>query len=120
MKVVCPSKYGIKRPQLRLKSFPTAVSMRREQTKRTFKLRLLAFVLALALTWYSVNPTPRFEVRRKREDEQPDAKKREAAPRPSTTALPPVSLGRPVGGAAKLNLPIEDEDDFDWPEFIDG
>jgi hypothetical protein len=94
--------------------------MRREQTKQTFKLRLLAFVLALALTWYSFNPTPRFEVRRKPEDEQPDANKREAAPQLSTTALPPVALGRTVGGLAKLNPPIEDEDDFDWPEFIDG
>jgi hypothetical protein len=94
--------------------------MQRVQTKQTFKLRLLAFVLALALTWYSVNPTPRLEVRRKPEDEQPDANKREAAPQLPTTALTPVALRRPVVESAKLNPSIEDEDDFDWPEFIDG
>ena len=90
--------------------------MRRERTKQTFKLRLLAFVLALALVWYSLNPAPRSVVRRKREEELPDEKKRNVEPRAMMTTLP-FSL-RPVLGSPP---PADDDgDDFEWPEFIDG
>jgi hypothetical protein len=50
--------------------------MRREQTKQTLKLRLLALVLALSLVWYSLNPAPRPVTRKKLKEELPDEKKR--------------------------------------------
>ena len=30
--------------------------MKANQTKQTFKIKMLALVLALAITWYSINP----------------------------------------------------------------
>lgn len=81
--------------------------MRRVQTKHIFKLRLLALVLALALLWYSLNPTPAPVIRRKREDELPDEKKRKAQPQSMMATEPWLLLD-------------DGEDDFEWPEFIDG
>lgn len=93
--------------------------MRREQTKQAFKLQLLAFVLALAILWYSVNPAPRPFTRRKQEDEPPDEKRQnvESQRMPAT-----LLLGfRPLVEASEiLTPPDEDVDDFEWPEFIDG
>lgn len=93
--------------------------MIRERTKQTFKLRLLAFVLALAIVWYSLNPVPAPIIRRKRNDDLPDEKKRNLDPQ-NMPAIVPVAF-RPTGGTAEL-LPstYKDEDDFEWPEFIDG
>ena len=93
--------------------------MRIEQTRQTFKLRLLAFVLALALGWYSLNPAPRTVIRKKPEAEPPDEKKRNAEPR-SMPAKLPLALGRFGGKPELLPSPDKDEDDFEWPEFIDG
>jgi hypothetical protein len=87
------------------------------QTKQTLRLRLLAFVLALALTWYSLNPVPGPLVHRKQEDVPPDEKKRQLEPR-SLAATLSAAL-RPDGVTAE-HLQLSDEDDFDWPEFIDG
>ena len=93
--------------------------MRRERTKKTFKLRLLALVLALALVWYGLNPAPRPVIRKKTEAEPPDEKKRNVEPR-SMPATLLVAL-RPTGEAIEpLPTPDKDEDDFEWPEFIDG
>jgi hypothetical protein len=93
--------------------------MNREQTKQTLKLRLLALILAVALIWYSLNPVPGHIIRRKQEDELPDDKKRKVEPQamPATLTL----AFRPFGEIAE-SLPSanEDEDDFEWPEFIDG
>lgn len=96
-----------------------AAVMRRVQTKQTLKLRLLAFVLALALVWYSVNPAPRPVARRKQEDEPPDEKKRNVEPQSMPATL---LLGfRPLVEAPGISSPPdEDVDDFEWPEFIDG
>lgn len=94
--------------------------MRRDYTKRTFKLRLLAFVLASALAWYSLNPAPRPITRTKREDAVPDELKRELEPRLRGAAIlsvGPGTLGTGLGDTPSRN---QDEDDFEWPEFIDG
>jgi hypothetical protein len=93
--------------------------MRREQTKQSLKLRLLAFILALALLWYSLNPAPAPLIRRQREDELPDEKKRNVEPKSMPAALPlaPRSFGEP---AEALPPAAKDEDDFEWPDFIDG
>ena len=93
--------------------------MRKIQTKQTLKLRLLAIVLALALVWYSLNPAPGPIIRNKREAEPPDEKKRKIDLRSMQVALP-IAF-RPVEGIAGLSISSdEDEDDFEWPEFIDG
>jgi hypothetical protein len=96
--------------------------MGRERVKQSFKLRLLALVLALALLWYSLNPAPgRFE-RIERDDEVPDGKKREAEPSLAGGAAFPGLLAMPgqrPWDEAVLKRDDED-DDFDWPEFIDG
>lgn len=95
--------------------------MSRVQTKQTLKLRLLAVVLALALIWYSLNPTPRVSTRTKRGDELPDEKKREAEPRLQRAGSLPLSFGTMGAGLGAIPSPNQDEeDDFDWPEFIDG
>jgi hypothetical protein len=93
--------------------------MDRVQTKQTLKLRLLAFVLALAILWYSLNPVPTPIIQRKREDEPPDEKKRSVEPQRLPMTLP-VAF-KSIGEIAEpLPFPDEDEDDFEWPEFING
>jgi hypothetical protein len=93
--------------------------MSRVQTKQTLKLRLLALVLALALVWYSLNPVPTPIIRLKRDDELPDEKKREVEPYSMPATLPLVFT--PLGETKEhLPSPDDDEDDFEWPEFIDG
>lgn len=93
--------------------------MIRERNKQTIKLRLLALVLALALVWYGLNPMPRPVIRKKREAEPPDEKKRNVEPRGMPATLPLAF--RPTGGAIEpLPTPDKDEDDFEWPEVIDG
>jgi hypothetical protein len=93
--------------------------MRREQTKQTLKLRLLALVLALALAWYSPNPAPAPIIRRKRDDEPPDEKKRNIELQ-SMAATLSVAF-KPI---MEITEPLQSsdggEDDFEWPEFIDG
>jgi hypothetical protein len=90
--------------------------MRRVQTKQTLKLQLLALVLALAILWYSLNPAPRPVIRKKREVEPPDEKKRKVEPR-SMSATLPIVLKLAVEMAEPFPLP---DDEFEWPEFIDG
>jgi hypothetical protein len=94
--------------------------MRRERGKQTFKLRLLAFVLVLLLVWYSLNPAPRPVARRKKEPEPPDEKKRTVEPRGVPATLP--SAFGPAWEPMRPSPPADedDEDDFEWPEFIDG
>lgn len=93
--------------------------MRRERTKQTLKLRLLAFVLALALIWYSLNPVPRTTISLKSEEKSPDEKKRNVEPRSMPATLPLAF--RPLREIAEPSQPAnEDEDDFEWPEYIDG
>ncbi len=91
--------------------------MSRVHTKQTFKLRLLAFVLALAILWYSLNPAPRPVLRKKREAEPPDEKKRTIEPRSMSATLPIVFKPKEKM-AEPFRLP--DDDEFEWPEFIDG
>lgn len=106
-------KEAVKRAEHSLSDRP----LMRIQTKHTFKLRLLTFVLALALLWNSLNPAPRNVIRRKREEELPDEKKRNLEPQSIPASLR-VAF-RLMGETAKIS-PGFDEDDFEWPEFIDG
>ncbi|HEX8140018.1 MAG TPA: hypothetical protein VF544_20825 [Pyrinomonadaceae bacterium] len=95
--------------------------MRRERVKQSFKLRLLALVLALALLWYSLNPAPGRVERVERDDEVPDGKKREAEPSLLGGAAFPGLLTMPGQRPSdEVVLKWDEDDDFDWPEFIDG
>ncbi|HEX8175521.1 MAG TPA: hypothetical protein VF543_10405 [Pyrinomonadaceae bacterium] len=95
--------------------------MRREHTRQTFKLQLVTLVLALALLWYSINPAPGPVKRYKPEDEPPDEKRRELEPQlQRADVLPAAFKTFVVESKDSLSATIEDEDDFEWPEFIDG
>jgi hypothetical protein len=95
--------------------------MRANRTRQTAKLRLLAFVLAVALTWYSINPAPEFVPQWKTNDEPPEAKRRER---------PTDNIGFTLSAVARVKTSLEDPcilpddpespDDFEWPEFIDA
>jgi hypothetical protein len=93
--------------------------MRIAQTKQSFKIRLLALVLVLALVWYSLNPLPTPIIRRKRDDELPDEKKRHLDPHSMPSSLP-FAFGSTGKIAASSLSSDENEDDFVWPDFIDG
>ncbi len=85
----------------------------------------MALVLALALLWYSINPAPTAVIRRSKrsEDEDRDAERRDAE---REINISPLSAGahRPQLFEAAHHPPsssgVDDEDDFEWPEFIDG
>ena len=94
--------------------------MRKERTEQTFKLHLLAFVLALALIWYSLNPASGPIARLKGEVEPPDEKKREAEPQLQRAASLRAVIKALGAGSADKPLPNQDEDDFDWPDLIDA
>lgn len=94
--------------------------MRNERTKESFKLHMLALVLALALLWYSINPAPGPVSRIKSEGELPDEKRRELEPQlQRDAAVPQTFEGAEIGTKAPFAFD-EDEDDFEWPEFIDA
>ena len=93
--------------------------MIREQIKQTLKLRLLTFVLVLAITCYSLNPAPRPVTRKRQEDDLLNEKKLDVEPQSMPTTLP-VAFRQSRDGAEALPSFGEDEDDFKWPEFIDG
>jgi hypothetical protein len=91
--------------------------MRRESIELTFKLHLLAFVLALALVWYSLNPAPAPVIGREREAMPPDEKKRNVEQKRLSVTLPATFKSTRERAEP---LPFPDEDDFEWLEFIDG
>ncbi|HEY0320841.1 MAG TPA: hypothetical protein VGC66_07815 [Pyrinomonadaceae bacterium] len=98
--------------------------MRKENTKQSFKLHLLALILSLALYWYTINPAPYTALRRPSQPDPPDAKKRDAEPR-INHAPPSLRFYSPRPWEASDASPSDKEsdeetDDFDWPEFIDG
>lgn len=95
--------------------------MREQRTRRTIKLRLFALVLALALTWYSLNPPLRSVRKSTPEVEPPDEKRREVQPRKSATRFLLGDYGARWSEALEFApSQAEDPDDFEWPEFIDG
>lgn len=105
---------------MRAEKQPAGSVMRKERTEQTFKLQLLAFVLALALVWYSLNPAPRPIARITREVEPPDENKREAEPQLQRAAILRAVFETLGAGSADRPLPNQDEDDFDWPDLIDA
>ena len=94
--------------------------MREDRKRETLKLKFLGLVLALVLTWYAINPAPGPVSRSKPEGETPDEKRRELEPQPQRGFAPAVTCEGAESGAALWTTPDEGEDDFEWPEFIDG
>ena len=94
----------------------------RKQRKR-FRLHLLAFILACALIWYSINPAPYTPARRRKaEDDECDAERREAEHAFTLAPKAPelYSFNQFYKSSDTAPSSFEDEDDFEWPEFIDG
>jgi hypothetical protein len=93
--------------------------MREERFRRAIRLRLLAFVLALALTWYTLNPAPGPVVRVRRDEGRPDEKRREVKPAfGGDCELAQTGAGvseSPVNLCARR----EEVGELEWPEVID-
>ena len=81
---------------------------------------MLAFVLALALNWYALNPAPGPVQRIKRDEGQPDGKRREVK-------LPSVSdcdaawngVNATESISTSHTLTVKEVDELEWPEVID-
>jgi hypothetical protein len=100
--------------------------MRNEQELSGVRLRLLAVVLALALTWYALNPAPG-PIRHVRRggDEGPDEKRRERKSRaPEAASAGALSLPSALRSSAtrppeadEVDEP-DDLEELDWPEYL--
>lgn len=98
-------------------------TLRREHAKisvgHLLRLKLLALVLALALTWYALNPAPGPVSRSRRvNDDDPGEKRRESE---TPAGRRPVFAD---AGFANLHASAlsrgesEETDELDWPEYI--
>lgn len=117
--VVYPSKYTIKKHVLGARVSGGVVFVTEELNILVIRLRLLALVLALALTWYAVNPAPGPVRRVKRDEGPPGEKRREAGSRLGMSSE--VLLAEAVMNSAAGPLPSDTErdiDDLEWPEVI--
>jgi hypothetical protein len=70
--------------------------------------------IALALTWYTLNPVPATLQLSKREDNPPDTKQRQNQPAGDLYAVRVA----PAFSPADANRSSFDEP-FDWPEYLD-
>jgi hypothetical protein len=91
--------------------------MNRERKKQRLKLWLLALVLALVLTWYTLHPAPSPVHRKERENTPPDAERRRT-PYP-TDALLLASSAQPAFWPAAANATFATEDLSAWPEYLE-
>lgn len=86
-----------------------------ERVSQTLRLKLLALVLALALTWYALNPAPGPARPRVRRGKEPDGERREGK-------SPAGRVPSPVFGAAGLAFvppsSREEPEELEWPEYI--
>jgi hypothetical protein len=117
--VVYPSKYAIKRQILGLWNAGKEFFMWEGRFRRAVRLRLLALVLTLVLTWYALNPAPGTVRAVARETEPPDENRCEA----KTTFRASRQLERIEAGVRGSSLTppsrAEDADELEWPEIID-
>lgn len=94
--------------------------MREEGFRQAIRLRLLALVLALALTWYALSPAPSPVRTEKRETDPHDEGRHEANivfDSNYHTARSEVGVSVcPVKPASRTQ---ESADDLEWPEIID-
>jgi hypothetical protein len=94
--------------------------MREERLRQAFRLRQLTLVLALALTWYAVNPAPGSMTGTKSDGRQPDEKCRKAR---SLSGLNCDSVWTEANATEAASDPFlsagQNIDDLEWPEVID-
>jgi hypothetical protein len=93
---------------------------REESFRRAIRSRLLALILALALTWYALNPALAVVVRAdRRETEPPDEQRHEA--KTTRGAVVHTAQAERVTGGLCLNPSshAEEVDELEWPEVID-
>ena len=106
--------------QLFHKVLPGA-EMRERRPRQTLKLRVVALLLAVALSWYSLNPPLGFIQKSSHAIEPPDEKRREVQPQRSEGRFSLGGYGTEWPDPSIFDRPkAEDPDDFEWPEFIDG
>jgi hypothetical protein len=79
---------------------------------------LLALVLALALTWYALNPAPAPVRRRKHEGERPDEERIDDRVKASVSYSAAGSRARPSLSYAAASVEEDDDEPLDWPEII--
>lgn len=93
--------------------------MREGQDIGTIRLRLLALVLAVALTWYARDPAPGPMRRVKRGGGRPGEERREPKS-PTASDREPVRMGADALKSAPdpLSSADQDIDDLEWPEVI--
>ena len=88
-----------------------------EQAIQRIRLQLLALVLAIALTWYAINPAPGAMAGINQDEGLPDEKRREEKP-PSRMRYDFGGKGASMMGLAAEPV-VEDVEDLEWPELID-
>jgi len=118
--VVYPSKCVIKKQILWTGEVGKEFFMREEGLRRAIKLRLLGLVLALALTWYALNPAPG-PVRTERREADPHDEGRHEANIAFESNYHTARLE--VGVSARSVKPSSrtegSVDGLEWPEIID-
>jgi hypothetical protein len=93
--------------------------MRRGHSKESFKLRLLAVVLALILIWYSLNPSPNRVSGHKPEVNPPDEQRCDVEPQLHKAEVV-RAVERLDRESAVWSAAAEEAEDWEWPEYIDG
>lgn len=87
------------------------------QVIQEIRLRLLAFVLTMALIWYTMNPAPGPVRQVKRDEGQPDEQRRGA----TSPTMEDYDFGGAEGVAMKsaVDLSMAEVEVLEWPEVID-
>lgn len=93
--------------------------MGEDRFRRAFRLRLLALVLALLLTWYALNPAPGTVRTRGRETESPDENRCEAKNALRASHQLEWAEAGVRGSSLIPSSRAEDADELEWPEIID-
>jgi hypothetical protein len=94
--------------------------MKVEGSEHTSRLRLLALVLYLALTWYALNPAPGPVQRVERDEGQSDEKRRTAQfPLDMRCALARLHVDAMASAEDPASSVVVSIDDLEWPEVID-
>lgn len=90
-----------------------------ERFRRAFRLRLLAFVLAFALTWYALNPAPGSVRSDGQETEPPDENRREAKSGLGASRHPEWMEAEVRGSFVNPSAGTTGEvGELEWPEII--
>lgn len=95
--------------------------MREEGFRQAIRLRLLALVLALALTWFALNPAPGSVTKIKRDEAPPDEKRRQARSQTGVNCDPGWTETRaPESALDSFSFTGANIDNLEWPEVIDA